>query len=187
MRKIQLVCHNDAWSKIYHEEEKKLRIVLKKEIALIAHIGSTAIPKLKAKPTIDILVGVNDIKRINKYNKLLEEEGYTPKGAFGMKNRRFFIKGNDLKRLVHLHIFEKTNPEITRHLTFKEFLLLHPEERKKYEKLKILLAKKYPFNPDAYSRGKEKLIKIIDKKAGIWACNMFLSKKYMGIARGYQH
>ncbi len=178
MRKIQITRYNCSWPKTYKKEEKKLRAILQKEISFIAHIGSTAIPSLKAKPIVDILIGVKNIKEVNSYNQLLIKAGYVPKGAFGVKNRRFFIKYNKSKRLVHLHVFKNNNPETIRHLLFKEFLIYHSNEKKEYENLKVRLAKRYPFNIDAYVEGKKKLIKTIDQKASAWASRMLLAKKY---------
>jgi GrpB-like predicted nucleotidyltransferase (UPF0157 family) len=46
---------------IYQAERKKIfDSISESEIIRINHIGSTAIPNLKAKPTIDILVQVSE-------------------------------------------------------------------------------------------------------------------------------
>jgi GrpB-like predicted nucleotidyltransferase (UPF0157 family) len=45
------------WIRLFHEEESNIRNVLgKQNIIRIEHIGSTSIPNLRAKPTIDILL-----------------------------------------------------------------------------------------------------------------------------------
>ena len=52
--------YNADWPVIYQlEKEKILKIIPKKELLRINHIGSTAIPGIKPKPTIDILLEVS--------------------------------------------------------------------------------------------------------------------------------
>ena len=47
------------WIKVFQKEETKIKRVLDKQnIISVEHIGSTAVPDLKAKPTIDILIEV---------------------------------------------------------------------------------------------------------------------------------
>lgn len=54
---IILVAHNPAWPEIFLEEKKTVTNTLDKEsIISLEHIGSTAIPGIMAKPTIDILM-----------------------------------------------------------------------------------------------------------------------------------
>ena len=82
MRKIEVVPYNPLWSLLYAKEDHKLYAILKDEVALLTHIGSTAIPGLAAKPTIDILIGVKDINKIDNYNNLMEQLGYIAKDEF---------------------------------------------------------------------------------------------------------
>ncbi|WP_460321581.1 GrpB family protein [Paenibacillus sp. YSY-4.3] len=54
--------------------------------------------------------------------------------------RRYFSKGGD-HRTHHVHIYEVGNINIEYHLSFKEYLMNHPDEAKTYGELKIHLAK----------------------------------------------
>jgi len=68
--------YSDKWSDLYKEEAKLITDSFSQtEIVKIDHIGSTAIPRIKAKPTIDILLQVTEQISINKLKdtfKLLE-------------------------------------------------------------------------------------------------------------------
>ena len=56
--------YNFDYPKMYQEEEKKIKKFLKDNPVFIEHIGSTAIPNLKSKPIIDILISVNSLEDV---------------------------------------------------------------------------------------------------------------------------
>ncbi|WP_330577918.1 GrpB family protein [Alkaliphilus pronyensis] len=168
VRIIEVVPYNPHWVEEFQKESKKLFRILSKEAIEIHHIGSTSIPGISAKPVIDIMIVVKDINKIDEYNNELEELGYIPKGEYGIKGRRFFLKGL-YNRTHHLHVFEKGNQEVAKHLNFKSYMICHPNEAKEYEELKKELAQKHKYDNVAYCKGKDAFIKNIDEKAGEWA------------------
>ena len=95
----------------------------------------TSIPGIYAKPVIDILIGVVNINNIDKYNVEMDKLGYICKGEYGIKGRRFFMKGL-YNRTHHIHIFQSDNPEILRHINFRDYLIAHSEEARIYSELK---------------------------------------------------
>lgn len=133
----------------------------------VYHIGSTAIPTIKAKPVIDILVEVKNIQFVDRYNLKMKQLGYEALGENGIPQRRFFQKGGD-KRTNHVHIFEQGNKEIARHLTFRDYMIAHPEEALRYSQLKQTLAEKFPYNIEKYIEGKNDYIKEVDTMAEKW-------------------
>ncbi|MDE9537550.1 GrpB family protein, partial [Xenorhabdus bovienii] len=80
------------------------------------------------------------IERVDRWNERFIELGYIVKGENGISGRRFFIHGTEEKRLYHLHVFEKGNPEIVRHLAFRDYMMAHCEEAEAYATLKKELA-----------------------------------------------
>ncbi|MTI46706.1 MAG: GrpB family protein [Firmicutes bacterium] len=166
-RKIEVVNYSSDWKKIYNEESKKINEIMGYIINESHHIGSTSIPGIKAKPVIDILIIVEDIKEIDKYDLQMKELGYVPKGEYGIKGRRFFMKGGN-NRTHHVHIYEVGNEEIERHINFKDYLISHPDKAKQYSELKEKLAQEHTYDIDGYIEGKSKFIKEIDKKAKVW-------------------
>jgi GrpB-like predicted nucleotidyltransferase (UPF0157 family) len=167
LRKVEVVPHKEEWSRMFKDESGKIYNIFGNEIINIYHIGSTAISNIKAKPIIDILVEVKNIKRVDKFINSMEQIGYEYKGEFGIVGRRFFIKGG-VNRTHHIHIFETANEEIARHLAFRDFMIAHPEEAQKYSQLKQILAKKYPLDIEKYIEGKNSYIKEIDDRAKKW-------------------
>lgn len=168
MRKTKILPWTPEWRALYHQEEKILKEVFKDELVNIFHIGSTSIPPVGyAKPVIDILIAVKDIKTVDLYNDKLRSIGYDPKGEFGIPGRRYFPKGGD-NRTHHVHVFQAENEAIQTHLNFKEYLLTHPLEAKEYGDLKRKLAKQFPHNTHLYQEGKQSFVNELAKKANIW-------------------
>jgi len=164
-RRVEIVSHNPIWERKFKEEAKKIKKIFEEIFVDIYHIGSTAVPTIKAKPIIDILAEVKDINKVDSYNKQMEKLGYVALGEYGIPKRRFFQKGGN-KRTHHVHIFEKGSPQIKRHIDFRDYLISHPKVAKEYSLLKEKLAKKYRYDIDKYQEGKEIFIKKIDKILG---------------------
>jgi GrpB-like predicted nucleotidyltransferase (UPF0157 family) len=163
-RRVGVVSYNPNWKDMYEKESEKIKNILNDIIIDIHHIGSTAIPGIKAKPVIDILVEVKDIEAVDQYNHKMEELGYEAMGEYGIPKRRFFQKRGN-KRTHHIHIFQAGNKEIERHINFKEYLVTHPDKGREYSKLKEKLVTKDTYDVENYTNGKSDFINEIDRKA----------------------
>jgi GrpB-like predicted nucleotidyltransferase (UPF0157 family) len=133
----------------------------------IHHIGSTAVPGLSAKPIIDLMPIVRDIQTIDALQYSMEELGYEALGENGLPGRRYFQKGGNA-RTHHVHVYEKENPEITRHLLFRDYLRTHPAKASLYGDLKERLAHTFPFDIEAYIKGKHLLVQQLEQEAWRW-------------------
>jgi len=167
MREVKVVPYHKEWATIFQMESEKIAMIFGNGLITIHHIGSTAIPNIQAKPIIDVLAEVKNIETVDCLNLRMKQIGYEAKGEFGIKNRRFFIKGGD-QRTHHVHVFEKGDKEIARHLAFRDYMLAHPKEAQQYSELKQLLAKQHPFDIQKYIEGKHDYIQTIDEKAKKW-------------------
>lgn len=163
LKKVIISPYDKKWVNWFEEEKKKLKKVFKNIEMAFYHIGSTSIPECCAKPTIDILGVTPDILKIDSFNQEMISLGFTPLGEYGMKQRRFFYRKNLTP--INLHIFEETDPEVGRHLRFRNYLRSHPDKIKEYSDLKQQLAKQFPHDIQRYTIGKEKFIKSIDIEA----------------------
>jgi GrpB-like predicted nucleotidyltransferase (UPF0157 family) len=167
MRRITVTSYNNGWKRQFQIEALKLNEIFGSEILEIYHIGSTSVPGLSAKPIIDIMPVVQEITRMDKYDEEMIRIGYTPKGENGIKGRRYFQKGGN-NRTHHVHIYEKGCKEIERHLAFRDYLRVTPEDAKRYGDLKERLAMMYPSDVESYIAGKNRLALEIEKKALRW-------------------
>ena len=85
---VQLEPHDKQWDETAIQTIKTLKSILGDDAIDIQHIGSTAIPVIKAKPIIDIVVGVTDFERIMLHNEPLQKESFI---VARMWNIRFFM------------------------------------------------------------------------------------------------
>jgi GrpB-like predicted nucleotidyltransferase (UPF0157 family) len=169
MRKTNILPWTKEWEILYNQEEKILKEVFKDDLVDIFHIGSTSVPAIGyAKLIIDILIVVNDIEKVDLYNAELRKVGYEPKGENGISGRRYFPKGKE-NRTHHVHIFQVGNENIKTHLDFKEYLLKHPKDAKRYGDLKIKLANQFPENHYKYQTEKQEIVNELVGKAKKWA------------------
>ncbi|WP_413299602.1 GrpB family protein [Bacillus sp. 1P10SD] len=167
MRRVEVCSYNEKWSNMFSEEAEKLKRIFRNEIVDIYHIGSTAVPGLKAKPIIDIMPVVNDINMIDTFIPNMQEIGYESKGENGISGRRYFQKGGD-NRSHHIHIYQVGSDEIKRHLVFRDYLRNHPNEKKAYGELKEKLAQQFSYDIESYISGKDCHVKDIELKALEW-------------------
>ena len=78
--------------------------------------------------------------------------------------RRYFERGGN-ERTHHVHCYEQGNPEVSRHLAFRDFLKANPQIAAAYGELKMKLAKQYPLDIEQYIKGKQAMVQEIEKKA----------------------
>lgn len=150
------------WVDNYKAEEKLLiETIGVRSIVRINHIGSTAVPNLLAKPTIDILLEINDNINIQWLINMIESIGY----IYSYQPKRpaphmMFMKGYTLEgfeeKVFHLHIRYLGD---WNELYFRDYLILHPEVAKQYGQLKLELKDKFQHDRDAYTEAKADFIK----------------------------
>ena len=131
--KVTVVPHDLAWRREFNVEARQITECLGDVVTRLHHIGSTAIPGLPAKPTIDILMEVVDLESVDAATPSLKTLGYEAMGEYGIPRRRYFRK-NDAsgKRTHHVHAFELGSDEVRRHLAFRDYLIAHPSAAHAY-------------------------------------------------------
>lgn len=153
------------WPDLYISEVKKITDSFSNnEIIKIDHIGSTAIPGLKAKPTIDILMQVSEQIDIKKVKDTFKSLGYLindhPENP---EPHLTFVKGYTKQgfkgQAYHVHIRYRGDWDEIR---FRDYLIKNKEIAKEYETLKLELAEKYPNDREAYTDSKTEWIEKIN-------------------------
>ncbi|WAA08983.1 GrpB family protein [Fervidibacillus albus] len=160
--------YNPLWPELFEKEASRISKILGKNLVSIHHIGSTSVVGLAAKPIIDIMPVVEDLKLVDLVANEFEQIGYDYLGEFGIEGRRYLRKGGD-NRTHHIHIFSKKNiHDIERHLAVRDYLRTHKDICDKYAKLKMDLAKKYPYDSEGYRDGKAKFVEQLEQDALKW-------------------
>ena len=167
-RKVELQSHAPEWMRQFEVEAERLTAVFQPNLVAIHHIGSTAVPDIKAKPIIDIMVVVHDIEQVDTLNETMGQLGYIAKGENGINGRRYFRKGSDTHHTHHIHTYQEGHPDIARHLNFRDYLIAHPGVAQAYSRLKEELARKYESDPPLYTDNKTDFIRQVEEKAAAW-------------------
>ena len=157
--------YSDKWISFYQSEKKLIiNCFSKSDIVRIDHIGSTAVPGLKAKPTIDILLQVSEQIDIHKIKKVFKSLNYhINEHPDNPPPHLTFVKGYTDQgfkgQTYHIHIRYKGDWDEIR---FRDYLINHKEAAKEYESIKLKLAEKYKNDREAYTNSKTDFIKNIN-------------------------
>ncbi|MBD2536808.1 GrpB family protein [Nostoc flagelliforme FACHB-838] len=168
MDEIEIVEYDPCWPTLFEEEAARIFAALGNDkVIAIEHFGSTAIPGLAAKPVIDLMVGVHSIEAAKPIIPLLEALEYIYWPDDPRPGRMFFVKGMPpygKRRTHHVHVVEAYS-EFWERLLFRDYLLTHPEEAKRYEVLKRNLAERFQKDREGYTNGKSIYIQMVLEKA----------------------
>lgn len=162
-RPVVIVPYDDQWPKIFETEKSKILSALGDKNVVIKHIGSTAIPGLAAKPIIDIMIGITDLKTADDGIKPLEKIGYeyVPEFEKDLPERRFLYKNSPLPHQnFHCHIVRKDGAFWRQHLFFRDYLRKNPKVAAEYQQLKEKLAKQF-LDASHYCKAKSSFIQKI--------------------------
>ncbi|RZK13404.1 MAG: GrpB family protein [Flavobacterium sp.] len=160
---VQLSSYKIEWKDIYEKERQYIVEALSNKIIRIAHFGSTAIPNLTAKNTIDILVEIAEADFLNEqiieslksleYDYILQNEG--------QHQHMIFVKGysaaGEKGQTFHIHMGPKQHP-IWDRIFFRDYLIEKKAIAKAYEDLKLKLAEKYKYDRVGYRVAKTEFV-----------------------------
>lgn len=161
---VVLSDYNPLWRDNYLAEKAVIEQAAGiQNIARLNHIGSTAVPGLIAKPTIDILLEIKDGVNLEKLVAGLKSAGYIYlKQPANPAPHMMFLKGYTRQgfegQAFHVHVRYGGDWD---ELYFRDYLLAHPAVADEYGRLKIKLKKKYEHDRDGYTRAKSAFIKRI--------------------------
>lgn len=173
-RIIKVVDYEAAWPQQYEAEAERLRPIFEPALVGIHHIGSTSVPGMRAKPTIDILVEVASGMPIEDFYPGMSELGYECRGQCldaiipGTPGRHYFSKKVASQHTHHVHVCHAGHQEVPELLGLRDYLRTHPHAITEYGKLKSKLAQRFSRNNVEYWRGKDRFIKELIALAQEW-------------------
>ena len=165
---IILSAPRTEWKDLFTKEKKKIITLLGDKLALrVEHFGSTAVPHLIAKPTIDILVEIPEGEHIkNKIIEIMTSNGYShvpgPKHLMIVKG---YTPGGFKGQCHHIHMVPKKDDGFWDRLYFRDYLIANPSVASEYAELKKDLAAKYKHDRDEYTKAKTEFIKKVTRDA----------------------
>lgn len=73
--KVELLPHDPRWQDVAAVESERLRTALGDILVTVHHIGSTAVPGIRAKPVIDLIPVVDSLERLDALQGAVEGLG----------------------------------------------------------------------------------------------------------------
>jgi GrpB-like predicted nucleotidyltransferase (UPF0157 family) len=156
---VDVTPYDPAWPGAFAAERTRLAAIFGPSARVIEHIGSTAVPGLPAKPTIDIAVGFDDLADFHRGREATRHFGYEyrPAAAF-YDGHLFYRKVRDGERTHHLHVLRLPSADLDEYLALRSYLREHPEAARRYADTKHRLAAEHYNDRRAYVAAKTAII-----------------------------
>ncbi|KAH7176258.1 grpb/dephospho-CoA kinase [Dactylonectria macrodidyma] len=164
---LAIVEPDPSWPQTFNLLKARIESALGPTSLSIAHVGSTSIPGLPAKPIIDIDLVVKDVTDEASYVGPLEAVGFqflTREPTW--HQHRFFCGYEPL--LTNLHVWGSDCPEAARHTIFTDWLRHNEADRELYAKTKRESAKLSIEKEETgmqYNKRKEEVVREILERA----------------------
>ena len=168
MSELLLLEYQDTWPSQFQQVAEELLAVFPVSCASIEHIGSTAVPGLCAKPVLDVLVGVRDLRDAEDAQPPLASLGYQYRPAYEdqLPDRRYHVRPAGKTLRVHLHGVLREGRLWQQHIQFRNALLRDERLLQAYAQLKRGLAELHAGNKAAYTAAKAPFIQRVLAGAG---------------------
>lgn len=123
----------------------------------IVHVGSTSIEGMGAKPIIDMDIVVSDMGDLDAIASRLGRIGYIHQGDLGIEGREAFSLDYEHKHAHNLYLVTVGSTTYRNHMLLMIHLTENPEAFRRYNNLKMGLAKSSE-SVELYWRSKTELI-----------------------------
>jgi GrpB-like predicted nucleotidyltransferase (UPF0157 family) len=157
MSQFELSPYRRKWYFMYLKERLMLHFLFLNQKVEIAHIGSTAVSGMVAKPIIDILVAVVDYEDAFRCIQDIEQLGYRYQGENSQLRKYYFKKGRPTR--YSLYVLERKSLEWQQKIKFRDLLRSNPALSADYAASKRRLASMHPEDLQAYQLKKGQYIR----------------------------
>jgi GrpB-like predicted nucleotidyltransferase (UPF0157 family) len=155
---VRIVPYDATWpSRFEHERAALERAIGPWITGGVHHVGSTAVPGLDAKPTIDMMVGVRSLQEARTCFGPLAALSYQY-APYRPDEMHWFCKPDPSRRLYHLHLVPTGSPRYRATLAFRDRLRADRSLAQRYAELKRSLAGRFEDDREAYTAGKADFI-----------------------------
>jgi GrpB-like predicted nucleotidyltransferase (UPF0157 family) len=168
-QRVAVVDSDPAWADRFAGQRIAVEELLAPWLAgPVEHIGSTAVPGLRAKPVIDMLAPVSSLAQARAAVPVLEDAGWLfwpddPCSHY----RLWLLRPRPEARTHHLHVIEAEDPHARALLAFRDMLRADAALRREYASLKERLAEQHPDSRNAYTNAKAAFVEHALRQGGI--------------------
>ncbi|MBR4880523.1 MAG: GrpB family protein [Clostridia bacterium] len=168
---VALFPHQKEWETEAQNTICRLKEVLGDIIVDIAHVGSTSIPTIKAKPIIDIAVAVENFDSVLAFENDLREQGFYYRPDIHDWQLLFasgsYYDGTGDLQTHFIHVVKAGSTEWINYINFRDYLIANPDVVREYESLKESIASHPDINREKYTASKHSFIVEVLRKASV--------------------
>ena len=166
MPRVEVKMYDPEWPRTFERIRAHVWPAVQHAAMSLEHVGSTAVPGLRAKPVIDACIVVASPRDIPFVVKALTRIGYVHRGELGVPDRQAFKQPPSLPK-HHLYASHRGSLSLKNHLGLRDYLRAKPDVARAYGDLKAALAKRFPDDIDRYIAGKTDFILNILREIGL--------------------
>lgn len=136
---IEVVEYDPRWPGEAQKVCDRVRSALGVRALRIEHVGSTAVPRLPAKPVLDLDLTVAEPAAEQEWLPQLQDTGFllTVREPWWHEHRMLRSNLDDEDGLAtNIHVFGPDSPELIRHIVFRNWLRADSTDRELYAETK---------------------------------------------------
>ena len=149
-----------------HQVEAGARLRMSVEASLagrvdgVAHIGSSSVTGLLAKPIVDLAIGTANEEQTRIVHSVLPGAGWRYRGDAGDDGGLVFVlEAGPAHRLAHAHVVDAGGQQWQDYLCLRDLLRRSPRSRARYEAVKLELLDRHGTDRVAYTLGKTAVVR----------------------------
>jgi GrpB-like predicted nucleotidyltransferase (UPF0157 family) len=123
------------WPRQAAADREQLLDALGDHVIEIEHVGSTAVPAVAARPTLDLIAGLHGMPAAPAALAVLRGAGFSEHGDAGVPGRHYLRRRDDGDH-VDLHLVEYGGALWNDALTLRDFLRRHGPEAQRWAEVK---------------------------------------------------
>jgi GrpB-like predicted nucleotidyltransferase (UPF0157 family) len=136
LAELELAEYDAARVDRFRVEARLIADALGDLVRQIEHVGSTAVPGLAGKPTVDIAAGVETHELSPREVERMDAAGFRFQEDETRPWERRFVKGDEFPRAVIVHVVEWQGSKWREFIRFRDALRADPGLAAEYEELK---------------------------------------------------
>jgi GrpB-like predicted nucleotidyltransferase (UPF0157 family) len=160
-----LVDYSDAWPRLFQEEKARIEAVVGERICATAHVGSTAVPGIKAKPIIDIAIAVARLVVADELAPAMATIGYDYPGDIGIPDHRIFGRDREARRFL-VHVLEQNGYRWRELIAFRDIIRANRALAREYERVKIDAVARHRTGRAQYTESKAHFVQRLLQEGG---------------------
>jgi GrpB-like predicted nucleotidyltransferase (UPF0157 family) len=168
-QRVEVADYDPAWAGRFAEQRSAVEELLESWLSgPVEHIGSTAVPGLRAKPVIDMLAPVVSLAQARGAIPVLADAGWVfwPEDPCG-HYRLWLLRPRPEARTHHLQVMEGEDPHVRAVLAFRDALRADAGLRQEYASLKEQLSEQHRESRNAYTNAKGAFVERVLRQEGI--------------------